>query len=219
MCFEISVYGNPDAETLLLQMTDDHDMEVIVPEISRIRELSGGQDFCLKAVKVKNWNTDLSPWKAPAVFGGNDFGEGAADTLRFLLENVVPDAPSGSAGPFKKVCLGGYSLAGLFALWAGCRTGRFDGIAAASPSVWFPHFTEYLRAEGMRADRVYLSLGDREEKTRNPVMSQVGNAIRETEAILKAAGKDCVLEWNTGNHFKEPDLRTAKAFAWLMRHE
>jgi hypothetical protein len=33
---------------------------------------------------------------------------------------------------------------------------------------------------------------------------------------LKKEGKECILEWNKGNHFKQPDLRTAKAFAWLM---
>ena len=26
----------------------------------------------------------------------------------------------------------------------------------------------------------------------------------------------CVLEWNEGNHFKEPELWTAKGFAWLL---
>ena len=66
------------------------------------------------------------------------------------------------------------------------------------------------------AEAVYLSLGDKEERTRNPVMAQVGSAIREAEGIFSAAGKACLLEWNKGNHFKEPDLRTAKAFAWLM---
>ena len=33
---------------------------------------------------------------------------------------------------------------------------------------------------------------------------------------LLSQGTDCVLEWNEGNHFKEPDLRTAKGFAWLL---
>ncbi len=212
-------YGNPDADTLLFQMVDDHDLAVIENEVSLIRELTGGQDFCLKVVKVKNWNQDLAPWRAPAVFGNEDFGEGAAETLEYLLKEVVPDPSAGEAPHVKRMYLGGYSLAGLFALWAGCRTDRFAGIAAASPSVWFPHFTEYLRDDPMQADRVYLSLGDREERTRNPVMSQVGNAIREAAAILKDAGKDCVLEWNKGNHFKEPDLRTAKAFAWLMNQD
>lgn len=211
-------YGNPDANTLLFQMVDDHDLEVIEQEVSYIRELSGGQDFCLTAVKVNNWNQDLTPWPAPAVFGNESFGDGAAKTLEFLLKEVVPDTGI-SAASGKKLFIGGYSLAGLFALWAGYQTGRFGGIAAASPSIWFPRFTEYMRENKIFTDTVYLSLGDREERTKNPVMAQVGNAIRDAETILRDAGTDCKLEWNKGNHFKEPDLRTAKAFAWLMNRE
>lgn len=26
----------------------------------------------------------------------------------------------------------------------------------------------------------------------------------------------CTLEWNPGNHFREPDVRTAKGFCWVM---
>jgi len=212
MSFEITTYGNTDSDTFLLQMVDDHDLEFIESEISHIRELTGGQDFCLKAVKVGSWNCDLSPWPTPAVFGNEDFGDGAAQTLNFIQENIFPNLPQS----VKRLFIGGYSLAGLFALWAGYQTDRFDGIAAASPSIWFPHFTEYMRENTMNADAVYLSLGAREERTRNPVMSQVGNAVRSAETILKEAGKDCILEWNKGNHFKDADLRTAKAFAWLM---
>ena len=221
---DIYTYVNPEAEILLLQMVDDHDMEVIEKEVSYIRELAGGTDFCLKAVKVNSWNRDLSPWPAPAVFGNEDFGDGAAETLQYLMEEVLAEDSVGSPGiqgdtRSQKIYLGGYSLAGLFALWAGYQTERFDGIAAASPSIWFPGFTDYMKEHSVRTPAVYLSLGDREEKTRNPLMSQVGNAIREGYAILQADGKDCVLEWNKGNHFKEPDLRTAKAFAWLINRD
>ena len=213
--FEILRYGSMDADTLLFQMVDNHDLEVIEQEVSYIRELSGGQDFCLTAVKVNDWNKDLSPWPAPAVFGNEDFGDGAAETLKFLLNEVVPDTDI-SEHLKQRLFIGGYSLAGLFALWAGYQTDRFDGIAAASPSLWFPRFTEYMHENKIRADAVYLSLGDREERTKNPVMAQVGNAIRDAETILREGDIDCILEWNKGNHFKEPDLRTAKAFAWLM---
>ena len=219
MSFEITTYGNTDADTFLLQMVDDHDLEFIESEISQIRELTGGQDFCLKAVKVGSWNYDLSPWPAPPVFGKEGFGDGAEQTLQFLEENALPDSARGAAQSPKRVFIGGYSLAGLFALWAGYQTDRFDGIAAASPSIWFPDFTKYMRENRMNAEAVYLSLGDREERTRNPVMSQVGNAVRSAEAILRESGKDCILEWNKGNHFKDPDLRTAKAFAWLMNRK
>jgi len=216
MNFEVLSYGNPGADTLLVQPVDDHDLQVMENEVSYIKELTGGRDFCLKAVKVKSWNRDLSPWPAPAVFGDEDFGDGAAEILKFLVDEVLNSGDSGSAAKVKRRFIGGYSLAGLFALWAGYQTNCFDGIAAASPSVWFPGFLAYMRENNICTDAVYLSLGDREERTRNPVMAQVGNAIREAEAMFTEAGKECTLEWNKGNHFKDPDLRTAKGFAWLM---
>ena len=218
MCFQVFTYGDPSAETLLLQMVDDHDLEGIESEAAYIRDLSCRQEFCLRAVKVNRWNEDLSPWPAPAVFGNGDFGNGAQDTLAYLLDEIVLEKDLGKPES-GKIFIGGYSLAGLFALWAGYQTDRFDGIAAASPSVWFPGFTEYMRENRIHTEAVYLSLGDREERTRNSVMAQVGDAIRTGSDILKKTGIDSILEWNNGNHFKEPDLRTAKAFAWLMNRE
>ena len=47
-------------------------------------------------------------------------------------------------------------------------------------------------------------------------MATVGSCIREGYDILKSQNVKCALEWNSGNHFKDADLRTAKAFAWLM---
>jgi hypothetical protein len=44
----------------------------------------------------------------------------------------------------------------------------------------------------------------------------VGENICRAYDCLAGQGVDCVLEWNKGNHFKEPDIRTAKAFAWLV---
>ena len=59
-------------------------------------KLSGGQDFCLEGLKIHDWNKDLSPWPAPAVFGREGFGDGAAETLRFVLEEVLGgDGPEG----------------------------------------------------------------------------------------------------------------------------
>ena len=66
----------------------------------------------------------------------------------------------------------------LFALWASYQTDKFEGIVAASPSVWFPKWIEYAKDNKPLSKSIYLSLGDKEEKTKNPVMAQVGNAIR-----------------------------------------
>ena len=213
--FEIYRYGDPKAGTVLLQMVDDHDMGFLEQEAELIREATG-KDFLLAAVKVNNWNNDLSPWPAPAVFGEEDFGGAAQDTLAFLLSEVIPDLRGPAPEENKEIYIGGYSLSALCALWAGCQTDAFAGVAAASPPIWFPGFTDYLRANPPRTKAVYLSLGDKEEKTRNPVMARVGTAIREAENILKEAGIDSVLEWNPGNHFKDAEKRTAKGFEWVM---
>ena len=49
-------------------------------------------------------------------------------------------------------------------------------------------------------------------------MRTVGDCARHCYAWMKEQGVNCTLEWNPGNHFKEPGLRTAKAFAWVMNH-
>ena len=112
--------------------------------------------------------------------------------------------------------MGGYSLAGLFALWAATQTDALYGVAAASPSVWFPGWSEYEATHPIQAKRVYLSLGDREEHTKNQTMAAVGDNIRALHSALIQRGKACTLEWNAGGHFKDADLRTARAFAWVM---
>ena len=200
-------YGNPDAPVVLIQMVDDHDLEGLESEVREIRKLTE-TDFYLIAIKVKNWNIDLSPWTAPPVFGREGFGAGAADTLAEVLKYTWEEN--------RTYYLGGYSLAGLFALWASYQTDVFKGVAAASPSLWFPGFSDFMRENKIHTGAVYLSLGDKEEKTRNPVMAAVGDRIREAYALLKEQGIHTNLEWNQGNHFRDADIRTAKAFAWLM---
>ena len=211
-------YGNPGAETVLIQMVDDHDLSVIEQEAAHIQDLTENRDFLLAAIKADSWNGDLSPWPAPPVFGDEPFGNGAEETLAYLTEELIPKLPDPAGRAARTYYIGGYSLAGLFALWAVYQTDLFSGAAAASPSVWFPGFREYACTNVLKTNAVYLSLGDKEETTRHPVMSQVGNAIREIRRYLENAGVSCTLEWNRGNHFRDPDLRTAKGFAWLINN-
>ena len=202
-------FGNSDADIVLIQPVDEHDLSGLENEVALIKEISGN-DFRLIAVKVNNWNSDLSPWRAPAVFGKDDFGNGAVKMLEEILKFC--------GNKNKTYYVGGYSLSGLFALWATYQTDIFKGVAAASPSMWFPGFTDFMKEREIRTGTVYLSLGDREEKTRNPVMATVGEKIREAHALLSGRGVNCALEWNEGNHFRDADIRTAKAFSWVIRN-
>ena len=210
------IYGTDCAEYLLLQMTDEHELQHMDNEISAIAQGSA-HSFLFAAVPVKNWNDELSPWKSPAVWGKESFGGNAAGTLRFLTEQAIPTLKKQLELPENvRIILGGYSLAGLFALWASTQTDLFYGVAAASPSVWFPDWMEFEQQRPIQTQHIYLSLGDKEERTKNIVMAVVGDNIRTLHSQLIARGADCTLEWNSGGHFKDADLRTAKAFQWAM---
>ncbi len=205
-----TLFGDESAPDVLIQPEDAQRLGQLAHEAELIRALAPGRPFALAALPVGDWNTELSPWEAPPVFGNEAFGSGAADTLVRIERELIP-----ALGEGRRYWLGGYSLAGLFSLWAAYRTARLAGVAAVSPSVWFPDWDRFIREERCLAPRVYLSLGDREAKTRNTVMAQVAGRIRLQAEVL-SGGIDCVLEWNAGNHFAEPELRTAKGFAWLL---
>ena len=209
------IYGEAHAEYLLLQMTGEHELQSMESEVAAIAQ--SAHHFLFAAIPVENWNDALSPWEAPAVWGKQGFGGKAGDTLRFLTEQVIPTLEQQFRLPKNvKIILGGYSLAALFALWVSTQTDLFYGVAAASPSVWFPGWMEFEQQHPMQAQHVYLSLGDKEERTKNTVMAAVGDGIRALHSRLTARSTDCTLEWNSGGHFKNADLRTAKAFRWAM---
>lgn len=215
------LYGDGQASDVLIQAVDEHDAEALDQEAARIGELAPHRPFLLVAFRVSAWNQELSPWQAPAVFGKESFGAGAQDTLAYVTAALLPEIEKGcpSEGS-KRYYLGGYSLAGLFALWAAYQTGLFQGIAAVSPSVWFPQWIPFMEDHEIRSSRVYLSLGDREEKARNRVMAEVGDNIRRQHQRMcqESAVKACTLEWNPGNHFADSWVRMAKGFAWLLNH-
>lgn len=97
-------YGNPTADVVLIQLVGDHDLHDIENEITEIRNLIN-KDFRFIVVKVNNWYQELTPWKAPAVFGNESFGDGAWQTLEKLLK-ICTDKN-------KTYYIGGYSLPGF----------------------------------------------------------------------------------------------------------
>ena len=125
-------------------------------------------------VGVDLWEENFSPWCAPRVFAkGPNFGNGAQKTLDTFINQVIPWAESELTDPPAYRALVGYSLAGLFSLWAGvtqagvsqqvalgCQpddapsqpsaphvdapTPTFQRIGAISGSFWFPGLLDYV---------------------------------------------------------------------------
>ena len=212
------LYLNEDTEYILIQPVDENDISVLDNEVKHIEE-NTDRNFSLVAFKIEDWNSELTPWEMPLLRGKGNFGDGATRTLEFIKNELIPALSEYTNTENKEIkyILGGYSLAGLFSLWSGYQTDIFEGIAAVSPSVWYKKWIEYVETEKTLSEKIYLSLGDTEEKTKHQILSKIGDNIRKQHEILENSGNvKTVLEWNEGNHFKNPDIRTAKGFLWVM---
>lgn len=212
------LYLNEDTEYILIQPVDENDISVLDNEVKYIEE-NTDRNFSLVAFKIEDWNSELTPWEMPLLRGKGNFGEGATRTLEFIKNDLIPALSEciNTGNNEIKYILGGYSLAGLFSLWSGYQTDIFEGIAAVSPSVWYKKWIEYVETEKPLSEKIYLSLGDTEEKTKHQILSKIGDNIRKQHEILENSGNvKTVLEWNEGNHFQNPDTRTAKGFLWVM---
>lgn len=208
----------------------EHLFEALLPVLQE-------QNCLLVAFEVEDWNGELSPWEAPAVFGKEGFPGRGRDTLEWLVQDCISHFKKGfqeeSGNP--ALLTGGYSLAGLFALWAFHETGLFRGAASCSGSLWFPGFTEYVKGQkdfaepikgqtyfaerGKKRAAVYLSLGSKEAKSRNPALAAIKGRTEELyEYYGGMTGVTAKLEWNPGNHFTEPKERLRKGFTWLLEH-
>ena len=212
------LYLNENAEYILIQPVDENDISVLDNEVKHIEE-NTDRNFSLVAFKIEDWNSELTPWEMPLLRGKGNFGDGAAGTLEFIKNELISALSEYTNTENKEIkyILGGYSLAGLFSLWSGYQTDVFEGIAAVSPSVWYKGWIEYVEAGKPLSEKIYLSLGDTEEKTKHQILSKIGENIRKQHEILeKSENVKTILEWNEGNHFKNPDIRTAKGFLWVM---
>ena len=176
-------------------------------------------DCNLLVVGDLNWDHDMTPWYCPPLSKNDTPCTGGADDyLDLLLTEIMPKAKELIDGTPSFIGIAGYSLAGLFALYASYQCDAFDRVASMSGSLWFPDFKEYALTHEMRKRpaKLYLSLGDREAHTRNSVLMTVRRNTDELVDHYKSLGLDVTWELNPGNHFKDAALRSAKGIRAIL---
>ena len=179
----------------------------------------GNRDLILLCVCDLNWNDDLSPWYLDPLFKKEPPFQGKADLyLEELINRILPETRRSIDKKISYTALAGYSLAGLFALYAATKTSEFKRIVSASGSLWYPGFSDYLIEKGIdpNIDRIYLSLGNKEAMTRHELMSQVKTQTMKVYDYLKEKA-DCIYEENEGNHFKDETLRVCKGIEYILK--
>ncbi len=175
--------------------------------------------FHLLILNHADWNDCYSPWVMPSPFEQGVLFKGAgAETLASLVESVLPSAEAHLQANVNERALVGYSMAGLFALYGVMASDAFTMGASVSGSLWAPGLEDFLRAQLPKHSpgRFYFSLGNKERKTRNPLLVPLATQTTEAERLLREAGVQTTYEINPGNHFTEPDERVARAIRWLL---
>lgn len=175
--------------------------------------------FTLVAISDLDWNHDMVPWDSPPVFkNAAPCTGGANDYLRLLIDEIIPTAEKEIDGVPRWRGVAGYSLAGLFALYAIYQTDLFSRVGSMSGSLWFPGMKDYIFAHEPKRwpDCMYFSLGDKESKTRNPVLRNVRQNTEEIQAFYQNKGIDTVFQLNSGNHYEHAVERIAAGLYWLL---
>lgn len=189
---------NPDGRILYLHehLETGFELRRLLPE--------NAPDIVL--IENTDWNAELSPWQAEKVFrGGSDFSGGGPEYLRVLSSTIIPQAEKVLGHDLDRRGIGGYSLAGLFALWSACETDLFSYAAVMSGSLWFDGFVDYIREHGPSGslNKVFFSLGEREKNSKNERMRRVETATEDVVSLLKGNGIDVSFTLNPGGHFND----------------
>ena len=214
-----NVFATERPEVLLIQPSARHETknDGINREV-KVLATTATKGFAIVFFDTVEWAKALMPWQDEVVSRNEEVGMHAQDTLVYIEESLVPWLHERFG---KLPCIiGGYSLGGLFALWAARQSAAFCAVAAASPSLWIKGWADFADNRSLNAQLAYVSLGNREEHCRNQCMARIGDCVRHEHLTLteQIGTTATTLEWNNGGHFGEEAERTAKAFAWCIEN-
>lgn len=213
-----------DIKTRIFRPDTSFDTVIYIPvsnteDIDAIVESFDSTAFSAVAVECSSWNDMLTPWKAPAAFSNGDSFGGKADLFLVKLKNdIIPEAEALTGTPdFRGIA--GYSLAGLFALYAFYTTDLFDLCGCVSGSVWYDGFEDWAleRFPVSASGSIFFSLGNKEEKTRNQKMQHTGQIMRNIcEKLNETDSYDASFRYTRGNHFEGHTQRMNECLSWLL---
>ncbi len=221
--YTIHIHSGGVADTVLFYLTMPRELAELSALYQRVREQDHLHDYTMVSVEVADWNGELTPWGFQEPNGKMSFAGRGEQFLADLERVIVPDVCGRlcTAQDQSSFVIAGYSLAGLFSVWAMYQTKLFQAAVSCSGSLWYPGFVQYVLGHELQSNcAIYLSLGDKEEKVRNPYMAKVGEATRVLcQTFQEDPRVECTtLDWNEGNHFRQTGERMAKGMAWILEN-
>ena len=173
-------------------------------------------------IDSKNRSDDYTPWPLQSSEAmPKDFGGKAAEHLKFITTKVIPVCESeyGFASSADKRAIGGYSLGGLFSLYAAVNTDLFGTVLSCSSTLWYPDFLAYLKEHPFKAPhpKLYMSVGDEEGLTAtNLTNHQIPNTMMLKDLLEpKFQPGDFKFTLEEGNHGNNISGRARCAIEWV----
>lgn len=175
------------------------------------------KDFTLMIISGFNWDEDLTPYPASPIYKGEHYLGKAQETYKWIEDEITKAVKTLNKEPSLYGIIG-YSISGLFAFTSSYFSSKFSLIASCSGSLWYPDLLTWINSKKtlIAPKKVYLSLGDTEKETRNPVLSSVEERTLQIKAYLEQKSIPCFFEFNPGNHFKDVPLRVFKGIKNLI---
>jgi len=178
------------------------------------------KNFILVNISNIDWNREMTPWKIEPIFKEENFKGEADKYLLELTDIIIPKIVEKINIKTSYYILSGYSFGALFAIYSLYKTNKFKKIVAASPSLWYPNFTNYMKENNFYIpDKIYLSLGDKEKESKNEILKTIYDKMIETYNYLKKQKIKVILNINNGGHFKDIDKRVAQGIKNILEEE
>lgn len=184
-------------------------------------EAAEGLACTVVSVPVPDWGAKLTPWPATALYRGEaDYAGEAQETLSWLREEALPQAERDSRLAPSSRAIAGYSLAGLFSLYAFLHDSSWAAIACLSGSLWYEGWLPHVESlDFPTANRyAFLSLGSKERRASRPQLKQVQERTEACIELLRMRGLQTDFVLNPGGHLTDIDWRIQQGLQALDAH-
>lgn len=183
------------------------------------RLLKQGIDINIISIDVSDWYCDLVPWDIESPFNDKKkYMGGAKEYLEALISDIIPQAES-LLPHIKWRGIAGYSLGGLFSVWALYNCNAFTRVASCSGSFWCQGFLSYVLNNQLQnnLECAFFSLGNKEISNLNLATKTVGVATKYIVDRYTAMGINTKFLWEEGNHSEDPIGRIVRAVKWISK--
>lgn len=198
----IEIYNPEGAEKTLYFLAAER-VEPPVPE-----------GCCVVMLYPYDWTEMMTPWRYSGR-GMENTGGGAEFAETFEADLILQIEPRLGREVTRRG-IAGYSLGGLEAFYMASCIKSFDFAGSVSGSFWYAGAAEYFSENTLdeRIKKVYMSLGAKEEKTKNAERRTVRSNTDKIAANIGRTRGLCY-EINDGGHFTDTAKRIGRCIEYF----